>query len=294
MNYYDFFLPVPLIVFFGIYTVIAARKSRIMSGSFPKLPEFPYDDLHDFEDFSSTKEIFASKKENASAPGEAFSVLVPFILTFSSFIVWIALLYLTGPSFLSQFVNSQQTPKNLLAGYIHWYEILIAAAKLGILFGAVSLFAFFWKGIKNLLSFLLIGLSLFVTFLMCGWILTFEDVPLLLSQAKEDLAQIESGQLKQAVVWFSPKSRSARLPGPYTDGQAEPLTRYGGIGVDTDGVWVHFYVPEGLGFSLNPDALYDETESVSWNEEHAEQYQISYTENFHIVVSAEPADGCSD
>ncbi len=294
MTYYDLFLPLPLIVFLGICTVITARKSPVIPGSFPELPEFPYDDLHDCEEFSSADTGASAKKETAADPDGAFSVLVPFILTFSSFLVWIALLYVTGPSFLGKFVNSQQTPRELLAGYIHWYEILIAAAKLAILFGAVSLFAFFWKGMKNLLSYLLIGLSLFVTFLMCGWILTFEDVPLLLSQAKEDLAQIESSQLNQAVVWFSPKSRAARLPGPYTDGQAEPLTRYGGIGVDTDGVWVHFYVPEGLGFSLNPDALYDETESVSWNEEHAEQYQISYTENFHIVVSAEPADGCSD
>ena len=74
--------------------------------------------------------------------------------------------------------------------------------------------------------------------------LVSEDVPSLILQADEDIRQIRTGQLKEVTVWLSPKSRSVRLPGPYAQGQPEPVTRYGGIGWETDGKWVHFYLPK--------------------------------------------------
>ena len=90
-------------------------------------------------------------------------------------------------------------------------------------------------------------------------------------------------------MWLSPKASSGKLPGPYTEGQPEPVTVYGGIGEDTGGRWMHFYVPDCLDFSLDQDALYRENESIQWNEQHAQRYRLLVTENFRLAVSVEPA-----
>ena len=117
-----------------------------------------------------------------------------------------------------------------------------------------------------------------------------ENIPRLISQVREDIEQIENDQLREVTVWLSPKSHAARFPGPYSEGQPELLTRYGGISTDTEGQWVDFYVPDYLDFSLDQDALYNENESIDWNEEHARQYRLRVTDNFSLVVSAEPVE----
>lgn len=118
--------------------------------------------------------------------------------------------------------------------------------------------------------------------------IAIENIPGQLSQANADLAQIKNGQLQEVTVWLSPKIHKSHLPGPYTKGQPEPVMDYGGISDDTNGRWVHFYVPDCLGFSLDQNALFDENESIEWNEEYAQKYRLCYTSNFNLVVSAEP------
>ena len=127
---------------------------------------------------------------------------------------------------------------------------------------------------------------------LAGVILFVYDLPGLWQQSREDMRQIERGELEEVVVWLSPKTRPARFPGvySYTDHPPEPLIRYAGVSEATDGQWVLFYMPEGMDFSLDQDALYNEHESVAWNVEHSRQYQVSCTSNLRIVVSIEPLE----
>ena len=118
-----------------------------------------------------------------------------------------------------------------------------------------------------------------------------EHVSSLPFQARADLAQIEAGTLETAQVWVSPQSRSGGLPGPYGSGQPRLITRRGIVGEDTGYDWVVVRIPNALNFSLDPDRLFDETRPAAWNREHARQYRVSYTSNFHLVTEITPIGG---
>lgn len=118
-----------------------------------------------------------------------------------------------------------------------------------------------------------------------------EHVSSLPFQARADLAQIEAGALETVEVWVSPQSRSGGLPGPYGSGQPRLITRRGIVGEDTGYEWVIVRIPNALNFSLDPDRLFDETRPAAWNLEHAQQYRVSYTSNFHLVTEITPIGG---
>ena len=118
-----------------------------------------------------------------------------------------------------------------------------------------------------------------------------EHVSSLPFQARADLAQIEAGTLETAQAWISPQSRPGGLPGPYGSGQPRLITRRGIVGEDTGYDWVVVRIPNALNFSLDPDRLFDETRPAAWNLEHARQYRVSYTSNFHLVVEITPIGG---
>ena len=123
---------------------------------------------------------------------------------------------------------------------------------------------------------------------IAGFLAVSRPVPVYPVFLKYVVSVQESGQLQEAIVWLTPNGRPSRLPGPYGEGQPEPVTLYRGIGAGTDGMWADFYLPNCLHFSPDPDAPYRENESISWNREHARQYLIRYTENFRLAVSVEP------
>ena len=129
-----------------------------------------------------------------------------------------------------------------------------------------------------------VGFPLFLGVAMLGQ----EDVPGLLARSGEDLAQLESGQLEQTTVWLSPRTQREGLPGPYAEGQPEPVTQYSATGASADPTWTPFYIPDCLGFAPDRQTLYNGNESISWNEENSQQYRLSYTTQFHLVVSVEP------
>lgn len=195
------------------------------------------------------------------------------------------------PAFVDLLVGEAQTPQELLLAYRLWYAAIMCAAALSISLAAAGILVFVKKGglqIRGAIRMMAICFGL--TFFLGAAMIAMEDVPGLYSRAGADLARIKSGDLPEVTVWLSPKTRKVRLPGPYSKGQPEPVTRYGGISFETGGKWVAFYVPDGLGFSLDQDALYREGRSIQWNERHARKYLIRYTENFRVVVSAEPVD----
>ncbi len=207
-----------------------------------------------------------------------FFLFLPLFLTC---IGMIKLWFLVSPQLLERLLGHTATPLALLEGCERWYFLLLAGCGIGIVvMAACNIFL------------LLRGRSVFsvslVCFLLYGGItlsmLFIEEVPGLWRQTREDIAQIESGELEQVTVWLSPKVHKDRMPGPYTKGQPEPVSRYGGISWETDGEWVYFYIPDNLNFSLDQTALYQESQSIQWNEEHARQYQLRYTTNLHLVV----------
>ena len=141
------------------------------------------------------------------------------------------------------------------------------------------------------LSYFVCAALCFLIVLGSGGMLMCERVSILPFQARADLAQIEAGALETAQVWISPQSRPGGLPGPYGSGQPRLITRRGIVGEDTGYDWVVVRIPNALNFSLDPDRLFDETRPAAWNREHARQYRVSYTTNFHLVTEITPIGG---
>lgn len=217
--------------------------------------------------------------------GSVILAFLPFVGMFLGFAV---LWFSVSPLLLNGLVGGAQSPKALLQGYCSWYQLILAAVVLAVLLPAVGSVIALIKGTRSLGAILLVIISiafpLFIGVAMVG----MEQVPSLLSQAKADLTQLEQGSLQQTTVWLSPKDHSARLPGPYSSGQPEPCAEYRGFGDEFRGMFVYFYVPDCLGFSPDEDTLYNNEESIQWNEKNAQQYRLLYTSNFHLVASARP------
>lgn len=190
-----------------------------------------------------------------------------------------------SPQFLRFLVGGGKGAQELLEGYRNWLASIMGALAIGVALAAtvIRLCTFRVPG-----SLLMTGISFALSVIICGAMVIVEDVPSLYARATADIGQAKSGELGQVIVWLSPKARKMRLPGPYTKGQPEPVTRYGGISLETGGKWVDFFFPDGLGFSLDEEALYQEERSIEWNEMHARKYLIRYTEGLRVVVSAEP------
>ena len=138
------------------------------------------------------------------------------------------------------------------------------------------------------LSYFLCAFLCFLMALGSGGMLRAEHISSLPFQARADLAQVEAGTLETAQVWISPQSRPGGLPGPYGSGQPRLITRRGIVGEDTGYDWVVVRIPNALDFSPDPNRLFDETRPAAWNLEHARQYRVSYTSNFHLVTEIIP------
>lgn len=59
----------------------------------------------------------------------------------------------------------------------------------------------------------------------------------------------------------------------------EPRQRLGGL-----------LYPGKPGLPARPETLYKESQSISWNEEHAQKYRLRFTDHFRLVVSVEPVE----
>ena len=274
----------------GVSSAVAGAR-RAVSPSAAVGPGFgvpvaPKDSCGQLPAISVTDITRTERKSEAKAAARMIFVTV---LPFVGMFIGMCLIYLSlRPEVLRMLTDGAQSPESLLRAYRDWYIILAAAVAAAALLPAACIIFSACRGIVTAKSVQIMVLSLAFPLCFGGFMLVSEDVPSLILQADEDIRQIRTGQLKEVTVWLSPKSRSVRLPGPYAQGQPEPVTRYGGIGWETDGKWVHFYVPKCLGFALNRSALYDENKSIEWNIQNAVQYRILYTENFNLVVGVKP------
>lgn len=233
---------------------------------------------------SASPECSAPAGRKRMSSREVLGIFVPFGGMFLGFVaLWLSF----SPGLLQQLVGKADTPTALLQGYRNWYMILMAAVALSVLLPAAGSV---WAAKKKFLSSIkLTAICISFPLLIGGAMLAIEDVPGLWIEAGADLEQVNTENLQEVTVWLSPKASSGKLPGPYTEGQPEPVTVYGGIGEDTGGRWMHFYLPDCLHFSLDQDALYHENKSIQWNEQHAQRYRLLVTENFRLAVSVEPA-----
>ena len=211
------------------------------------------------------------------------------------------------PAVLNWLIGEEQGPWQVLAGYERWYGVIMAAAVLGgVLLIAVdivilvraqrlkalqkatgSFTAARRRGsLAGLLVLFLVGYGA-----LAGAMLVSEDIPGLRAMAQEDLEQLDRGALESATLWLGAKRQPAGLPDPLGENGPTPLTRYRGIGDGTDSQWDDFYVPNALGFDPAPEELYNQEQSIQWNEANSAQFQVSYTTNFHLVVEIQAFGG---
>ena len=105
-----------------------------------------------------------------------------------------------------------------------------------------------------------------------------------------ELEQVESGQLETAEVWVHPRVDAGRLPGAWGSSYRSLVRSYHVVGFDTGGQWVEVFVPDAMGFSLDMERPYRESQTILWNLGHARRYHISYTTNFHLITEITPVD----
>lgn len=194
--------------------------------------------------------------------------------------------------FQAFFLCPNGTVLEILHAYADWYIMEICMVLVGLVIcvlpqGILKYLVKVKQSAQKRLLFV-VFIWFFGIYVIFGFAMLLDHQPALLyTQAKEDIAQVESGQMQAVTVWLSPKSRPSALP-PYDKNMPKSFTRYGGISYETEGEWVKFYVPNSLDFSLAQDALYNEEKSVEWNIRHAVQYEVIYTKNFHVVTEIHP------
>ncbi len=241
------------------------------------------------EEGAAAQLAMESAPAEAAVPPKKHAQLLFTLLPFCGMFAGIGIIFLSiHPTFLNLLIGNAESSKALLQAYGWWYAAVIGGVVIAILLTLAGIVVAAVKGIHSFQSVKLMLVCLAFPTLLGGAMVLTEDVPQLLFHAWEDVAQIDNDQLQEMTVWLSPQTRSERFPGPYTEGQPEPLTRYTGIGEDTENEWVEFYLPNCFDASLDPDALFAENESNGWNTGYDQQYRVRFTEHFHLVVSIEP------
>lgn len=64
------------------------------------------------------------------------------------------------------------------------------------------------------------------------------------------------------------------------------LICYSVTGTNKSG-WTGIYVPDFSDFEPDREHLYNENKSIEWNDTHATTYRVTYTPNYHLVISIE-------
>lgn len=145
---------------------------------------------------------------------------------------------------------------------------------------------------------LLILIALPVMVLAWYGTVLFEDTPssapvapqVHIPELRAELEQVERGHLETAEVWVHPRVDAGRLPGAWGSSYRSLVRNYHVVGFDTGGEWVEVFVPDAMGFSLDMERPYRESQTILWNLGHARRYHISYTTNFHLITEITPVD----
>lgn len=198
------------------------------------------------------------------------------------------LMFSIGAETLEKLLEGAETPYAVIEAYEKWYGLISSATVIGLVIIAVCGVAAIIIGRKSAAAVLCaIGISVF-GFFACSVMYLSEDIPELRTRAREDLEQITEGRLESAEVSFGKIVEKSGLPGPYAEGQPTMFLLYDGMGAGTDGRWRGYCILDNLGFAPDENRLYNENKSIDWNNENAGWYAITYTTNFHVVISVEP------
>lgn len=108
-------------------------------------------------------------------------------------------------------------------------------------------------------------------------------------QAAADIRQIETGELERMTVLLDERVTPDTL---FQDGpEGWQVTRRKVLGPDTGFGWVSLRFSDALDFTPVPEGFVVIGQTYDWNWTHAQRYEITYTTNFHLVVSAVPVGG---
>lgn len=200
----------------------------------------------------------------------------------------LALMFSIRSETLEKLLEGAETPYAVIEAYEKWYGLIAAATLLGLVIVVVCGVAAIIIGRKSAAAvFCAIGISV-VGLFTCSVMYLSEDISELRTRAREDLEQIREGQLESAEVSFGKNVEKSGLPGPYADGQPTMFSLYDGMGAGTDGRWRGYCILDNLGFAPDENRLYNDNKSIDWNNENAGWYAITYTTNFHVIISVEP------
>lgn len=212
------------------------------------------------------------------------------------FLALLTFLFGLRPAVLNGFLEGAESPYAMIEAYDKWYGILaftqvaapaivIVCCVTAVVIGRRTPDAIYADTVIYAVVFCLISLW------MCSLMYRGEeDISKLRKMAQEDMAQIADDRLETVEVYLHKKTVREKLPGPYAEGQQESFIVYSGIGEATNHRWERFYIPDILDFTPDAGKLYNEQKSRDWNEENAQLYYITYTTNFRVVTSIQPAD----
>ncbi len=244
------------------------------------------------EIYSFQENLFMNQ-QNTSSPTQApepltqrswfhkFSILAPALaFTITAILLWAGR---STPVF-DLLTKNQQSVHALLSGYRMVYILLLCVIGFGVVLSIAACFLCIRYGESSETTGHIMVCLLIITVVIVTVIGL--RLPKLISAYDEDLAQLENGTTEEITVWLSPNTYRA----PLSDFiGAQPVTRYGGIGDETAHQWEDFYMIDALGFSPAKNMLFEEMQSISWNEENRPRYRIRYTKNFRLVTSIEEA-----
>ena len=145
---------------------------------------------------------------------------------------------------------------------------------------------------------LFIQIALAVMVLLLYGMILFTDAPspaplapqVHIPELQAELEQVETGRLETAEVWVHPRAEAGRLPGMWGNGYRSLVRNYHVIRVHTGGERLEVFVPEAMGFSLDMQHPFRESQSILWNLGHARRYRVSYTSKLHLVTELVPID----
>lgn len=212
------------------------------------------------------------------------------------FLALLTFLFGLWPAVLNGFLEGAESPYAMIEAYDKWYGILaftqvaapaivIVCCVTAVVIGRRTPDAIYADTVIYAVVFCLISLW------MCSLMYRGEeDISKLRKMAQEDMAQIADDRLETVEVFLHKKTVRKKLPGPYAEGQQESFIVYSGIGEATNHRWERFYIPDILDFTPDAGKLYNEQKSRDWNKENAQLYYITYTTNFRVVTSIQPAE----
>ena len=105
---------------------------------------------------------------------------------------------------------------------------------------------------------------------------------------QRELEQVDSGQLESAEVWIQPKVYAGSIPDMWGSGYKNLTVRCRVLNTAPGSKWIDILVPVAMEFSPSTERPFRESQSIPWNLEHAQRYQVRDTSNFHLAVEITP------